>query len=199
MQVLSHMTAQMEQYVLRCFNSAPVDEEEVDVLIERTKRQPGSKSKDARQGLRKIYVEMVKAALSSPAKGSRGAGYAVRQCMDAAFAQHLGAQSRVEYMFANQRSNRWKHELVAYFDQVIAELPTVIASIPRTNEPVDKDEREELESLQWCVAKVKVLKYIIAVSKTEKTLCAVPFMTRSVYSHMVKLLDMIEESLKEVR
>lgn len=194
------MTAQMEGNVLLCFNGVRVDESAVNELLETIQQYPGSRGDDARKEMRRTYLAMKQAVhKTSHLKGSKEAGYAVRACMDAAFMHHLGSGTNVEYLFANQQSNRWKLELESYFDQVIAELPTVIETILETDEPVDDEERESLESLQWCVAKVKVLKCIIGMSDTKNTLCAIPFMTRSVYSHMARLLDMIDDSLKEVR
>ncbi|KAF8122099.1 hypothetical protein EV363DRAFT_1301405 [Boletus edulis] len=172
--VLAYMVAQMEDYVLQCFNTAPLDDKVVDAILDNIKTQ-------AKSGM----------------KGSRGAGYAIRECMDCAFIQHLGPQSPVENLFANQRSHRWQRAVLDYYDQLIQDLPKVIESILQMDAPIDAVEREALESLKWCVAKIKILRCVIENSDVEKSKIALPFMMRSVYSHMVKKLEVIDNALKE--
>ena len=193
------MSAQMEDHVLQCFNDMPMDEDDVDVLIDRVMQEDGDDWRVACKELKKIYVSMQASQAKSVARGARGAGYAIRECMDAAFVQHLGLTTPVENLFGNQTSHRWQRALLDYYQQLIEDLPKVIESIPQTEEPFDDEERESLASLKWCVAKIKVLRCVIEISDVEKSKAAVPFLSRSVYSHMAKKLELIEDALKEVR
>ncbi|KAF8431107.1 hypothetical protein L210DRAFT_3508067 [Boletus edulis BED1] len=195
--VLAYMVAQMEDYVLQCFNTAPLDDKVVDAILDNIVNCEAEEWKEASSELRKTYLEMQKTQAKSGMKGSRGAGYAIRECMDCAFVQHLGAQSPVENLFANQRSHRWQRAVLDYYDQLIQDLPKVIESILQMDAPIDAVEREALESLKWCVAKIKILRCVIENSDVEKSKIALPFMTRSVYSHMVKKLEVIDNALKE--
>lgn len=131
-------------------------------------------------------------------KGSKEAGYAVQACIDAAFVHNLDVEMSMEYLFANQQLNWWKQELRSYFSQIIAKLPTVIKGILEMDESMDDNNWELLESLQWCIMKVKILKYMINMMNSERMLLAMPFMTCSIYSHIARLLEMVNKSLLEV-
>ncbi|KAF8432328.1 hypothetical protein L210DRAFT_3763940 [Boletus edulis BED1] len=195
--ILVYMVGQMECHVLQCFNTIPLEEKDVDILVRNMTDCQEEEWEDACKELKRVYATMQQVQVKSEMKCARGAGYAVRECMDNAFVQHLGASSPVGNLFGNQKSHRWKRAVQDYYDQVIADLPNVIESIPQTDAPIDEDEREALASLKWCVAKMKILKCVIENSNLEKSMSAVPFMTRSVYSHMEKMLDVIDHSLKE--
>lgn len=84
-------------------------------------------------------------------------------------------------------------------EQVIKELPKVIMMIITIDMDVDVEEWEVLETLEWCVAKAKVLNCMSNLMDLEKAIGIMPSILRSVYSHMVHHLDVIDVSLKEVR
>ena len=196
-QILSYTVCQMEDYVCECFNDLEVDETEVDRLIA-TATSGRAQGKQARSALREIYVKMMDVA--ETVSGAKGAVYAVRECMDSAFVQHLGAHSEVKLLFANQLSNRWRAAMKEYMRDVIENLPKVVATITAgsDDDAGDGKEREMLRTLRWCVAKVKVLNFMFGWRKPEKSYGMLPFMSRSVYSHAVVQLEVIDGSLKEV-
>ncbi|KAF8124615.1 hypothetical protein EV363DRAFT_1132290, partial [Boletus edulis] len=192
--ILSYMVAQMETYVCECFNEVEVDEAEVDRLFAVAWKNT-KKGKDARTELREIYAEMKDAG--SKMHSARGAVYAIRQCMDEAFVQHLGPLSEVGMLFGNQRSERWKDAVEDYYAELIEELPNVISSITRTNNAVDEEDQAGLRSLEWCVAKIKVLRQMLSWTKADESFGVVPFMSREVFGHMAKRLEVIDAPLLE--
>lgn len=188
------MAERMESYTCFCFNSLAVDEAEVDQLIDTVHKGEESDAKPARQRLREIYSLMKKHKAPTPI----GASYAIRQCMDAAFIHHMGPDTEVEDIFANQRQHRWKDAVCSYFQQIIDDLPKVVTTMRTTDSPRNDEEQGALDTLQWCIAKVKVLRYLLSRTSAEKSLGLIPFMSRSVYVHMARKLDMIEEAVIEV-
>ena len=52
--------------------------------------------------------------------------------------------------------------------------------------------------LKWCVMKVKVLWCVIEIRDIKKSKIAILFWSYSIYSHMAKMLDIIDSALKEV-
>ncbi|KAG6371987.1 hypothetical protein JVT61DRAFT_9005 [Boletus reticuloceps] len=190
--IIAYMVVQMERYVCQCFNDVKVDEKEVDRLIAEAVDKESPEGKKALDALFKIYVELEKT--SNKMIGARGARYEIRQCMDDAFEQHLGSLTEVSVLFANQRSHRWQDALQNYLTEVIEELPKVIKT---TELPVHEDDRAAIESLRWCVAKVKILRHMLARPASQIANGLVPFMSRSVYTHMVTHLERIDQPLKE--
>lgn len=190
------MTDLMENYACFCFNSVAVDEAEVDELINTVHMGEESDAQPARQRIREIYSLMRK----HRAPIAIGASYAIRECMDAAFIQHLGPGTEVEDIFSNQRQNRWKDAVCTYMQQIIDDLPGVVTTMKTTGASMARNEEEQgaLDCLQWCVAKVKVLRFLLSRTVAEKTLGVLPFMSRSVYVHMARRLDLIEEAVMEV-
>lgn len=191
----------MEELVCQCFNDIEVDEKKVDRLIAAAFSTGGTgrqtEGRQARAALRTIYEEMFEKG--STMVGAKGAVYAIRECMDNAFLQHLGPQSDVAVLFANQSSNRWKEAVKDYLNDLIGGLPKVISTITTSmDEAADDDERASLRTLRWCVAKVKVLNAMFLMRKREASYGILPFMSRSVYSHIVAHLEVIDGSLKEV-
>ena len=185
----------------QCFNDVEVDESKVDELVSAAFSAGGlggqTEGKEARAAIRGIYDKMC--AAGSKMEGAKGAVYAIRECMDGAFVQHLGPQSNVGVLFANQASNRWKAAMKEYLKDLIDELPKVVSTITTSmDEPADKEERASLRTLRWCVAKVKVLSAIFSMRKREHSYPILPFMSRSVYTHIVTHLEVIDASLKEV-
>ncbi|KAF8429374.1 hypothetical protein L210DRAFT_931022 [Boletus edulis BED1] len=193
--ILSYMVSQMEDYVCECFNDVPVDEDKVDSLIAQGSVADSDDAKVARNELRAIYAQM-KAARSTM-KGAKGAVYAIRECFDDAFVQHLGGLSHVDELFANQKSHRWRVAMNDYTQEIITELPNVIATISMTEVPEDSDEHQVLRCLKWAVAKVKVWRFLLIRTKPEKSYCLVPLMSRCVFDHMVKHLSVISDALHE--
>ena len=201
LKIISYMVAKMETYVCECFNSLEVDEKKVDELISAVevdrKSVSGPKCKAARKELRNIYSNMK--AEGAKMKGARGGMYAIRECMDDAFMQHLGPSSKVGALFANQRSFRWTHAMTEYLQDVIEELPKVVATIESADVSPGVEDQEAIASLKWCVAKIKVLGSVSGMSVDGVHMAMVPFMSRSVYTHMANRLEVIGGSLKEVR
>ena len=188
------MVAKMESNVCDCFNSLEVDAKRVDMLI--ADATTGPKSKTARKELRAIYSDMK--VEGAKTKGAKGAVYAIRESMDNAFVQHLGASSKAGAVFANQTSFRWTHAMSDYFKDLIKELPNVVATIGTIDVSTSAEQQVALESLKWCIAKIKVLLWVSGNPKKGGTASTLPFMSRSVYTHMVNRLKVIDGSLKEV-
>ncbi|KAG6369061.1 hypothetical protein JVT61DRAFT_1888 [Boletus reticuloceps] len=200
--IIAHMVMQMEAYVCQCFNEVEVDEKRVDALLATIYNEEVSDHdacKEARKELRQIYREMK--ASGAKMKGARGAGFEIRRCMDDVFLQNLGPGTEVEVMFANQTSYRWHSGVFKYMDDLVDALPNVIETILTTgsgeSEGGDDSERDDIASLKWCVAKIKVLRCIVWQTNAEESKSVVPFMSRSAYSHMVKQLERIDKSLLE--
>ena len=85
-----------------------------------------------------------------------------------------------------------------YLEEVINQLPNVIMAIDMTDAPEEGKERDALDSLQWSIAKVKVLLEMLQMSTPEKSLGLMLFVSHSVYSHMVRHLNVILDALTEV-
>ena len=195
-QIVAYTVWQMETYACQCFNGVEVEEDDVDALVLEVRGKDAARARAARGALRAIYRDMK--AEAETMKGARGAVYTIRECMDVAFVQHLGPNTDVDVVFGNQRSHRWKEAMEDYLEEVIDQLPNVIMAIDTTDAPEEGEERDALDSLQWSVAKVKVLLEMLRMSTPEKSLGLMPFVSRSVYSHMVRHLDVIPDALTEV-
>lgn len=128
----------------------------------------------------------------------KGAVYVISKCMDNTFVQHLGMMSEVELLFGNQRLHQWREAMREYMEQLIEELLKVIMTIVTMDTDANKEKEEALGMLEWCVVKVKVLNYMFNLTDPEKAISIMPFVSKSVYSHMVRHLDVIKASLKEV-
>lgn len=188
------MTNQMENYTRQCFNYVAVDEGKVDRLIKAGKDKDGAEGAAARVALREIYKLMQKGQATW-----KGVRCGIRKYMDDAFVQHLGSRSKVDDLFADQRSQGWKVAMDAYWKNLIEGLPKVIGIIATMDKSINEDEKDAFNPLTWCVAKMKVLRFLAMNEKAEKSsLLLVPFMSRSVYTHMVRKLELIDEALKEV-
>ena len=174
----------------------PINEEEIDVLTKQAKDMRSKKGKTAQKMLQSIYRELKKERLTM--KGASGMVYAIQQCFDDAFVQHLGALSEVEDLFANQQSHQWREAMKDYLEEIITKLPKVIAMIAMTDAPEDSEEYQTLQCLQWSVAKVKVLWSIMSFSSLERLVSWILFMSWSVFDHMVTHLTKILEALQEV-
>ena len=83
-------------------------------------------------------------------------------------------------------------------EEVIKQVLNMIMAINMTDAPEEGEERDALDSLQWSVVKVKVLLKMLRMLTLEKSLGLMPFMSHSVYSHMVHHLNMILDVLTEV-
>ncbi|KAG6370179.1 hypothetical protein JVT61DRAFT_12326 [Boletus reticuloceps] len=136
---------------------------------------------------------------SDSMKGAHGAMYVIRECMDEAFLRHMGPASPAHLLFGDHRSHRWRKAVLNYMDEVIAKLPSVIVVIGSMDAPIDEQERQAFASMEWCVAKVKILRWFQGRSDPEASLCMMPFMSRSVYNHMVGRLEVVSKAIAEVR
>lgn len=197
-QIVAYMVGQMEDFVCRCFNDLEVNESKVDRLIAEASGRHGSgNAKQARLELQATYGQMM--AASATMSGAREAVYAIRECMDQVFVQHLGPQSDVNVLFANQMSTRWRAAMKLYMEDVIERLPKVVATITSgMDDAAEGEEQEMVRTLRWCVAKVKVLNFMFGERTPGLSYGMLPFMSRSVYSHVVARLEVIDASLKEV-
>lgn len=200
---MTMMVSQMEDYVQYCFNDLHVDKKKVDAMIKEAMEKDGPEGKAARKKINVIYRSMTSQPVSR--KGARAAGFAIRECMDNAFVLNLGSLSRVENLFANQGSHRWRAAMDSYFKQIVKDLPKVLATIVSAtamtdmDEPMGAEEKGVGEALRLCMGKIKVLHAVVThPSLQSSTFGMVPFMSQSVYSHMVKNLDAIDGALKEV-
>ncbi|KAG6369867.1 hypothetical protein JVT61DRAFT_13428 [Boletus reticuloceps] len=193
--ILSYSVAQMEKCVCQCFNEVPIDEKEVDALIMLSRGNHKAKAEKARDRLREIYFDVTVA--SDAMKGANGAMFSIRECMDDAFLRHMGPTSEAYLLFGDHRSHRWRKAVSNYMDEVIEKLPNVIAVIGSMDAPIDEEERQAFASMQWCVAKVKVVHWFQSRCEPEVALCMMPFMSRSVYDHMVSRLEAISKGIQE--
>ena len=74
--------------------------DEVDVIIKRAMQLEGDDWKIAVGKLKTIYISMQTLQVKSLKRGSRGAGYAICECMNATFLQHLGLTMPVKHLLA---------------------------------------------------------------------------------------------------
>ncbi|KAF8123156.1 hypothetical protein EV363DRAFT_1102171, partial [Boletus edulis] len=194
--ILCYMVARLEENTCMCFNEVAVEEARIDELITMTKGKSTSKSKSARTELLGIWREMRAASTEMP--GAKGAVYAIRECMDAAFEEHLGPRSDAELVFANHNSHRWKNGMMDYLNELITQIPKLIETI--TSGIMESDNDEDLhvaQCLRFCVAKIKILLWLVDTDMGERALLINPFMSRTVYDHMVKRMEVITEALLE--
>lgn len=193
--MLAYMTHQMEDYTRQCFNDVAVDEGEVDRLIETGMHNTGEQGRAACCALRNIYKSIQQGQPSGC-----GASREIRQYMDEVFLHHLGLGSKVDNLFCNQRSSLWKMAMDSYWMHLIEGLPKLIGSITSMDTSRSGEHQcDSIQSYKSCVAKIKVLQFLAMHAAGGEPLAAVPFLSRSVYTHMVKKLKSIDDALKEVR
>lgn len=193
------MVSDMEKYVDLCFNDVEVNGRTVDKLVDMAETEPldGAKRINALKKLAEIKGTM------DNGKAAIGAGVTIRECFDNAFYEHLGPMSEVRDMFADRSSHRWLAALDDYYDAIIDELPKVVETITEMNGTSAEDEDEDEEAkrtaiaLRTCVSKVKVIRALLVVI-TPGIVPFVPFMSRSVYSHLVVKTELIKGALQEV-
>ena len=170
-------------------SNGQVDEKKVDILIVAGADRLGPKGKAACNELQMIYGEMQEEGEEMVTV--KGVVYVICECMDNAFLQHLGAMSEVEMLFGNQRSHWWREVMREYMEQVIKELLKVITTITTMDMDMDEEEWEVLEMLKWLICMFNLM-------DLEKAVGVMLFDLRSVYSHMVHCLDMIDVSLNSL-
>ena len=56
-----------------------------------------------------------------------------------------------------------------------------------------------MKLLRWCIVKIKVLRCVVGMAGKGVHMAMVPLMSRSVYTHMAKCLEVINNSPKEVQ
>ena len=123
--------------------------------------------------------------------------YPIRGLMDNTFLHHLGKGTQVEHLFCNKDSSRWTAALNDYMSIVIKEILKVIQELEMTGiamaETLTDDEHK---ALKGCVAKMKVMSFMCKEPTSE--LPQILFITCSIFTHMVHLLEPINEALLEV-
>lgn len=192
------MVTRMEDHVNKCFNSKVVDEDEVDELISTVEDETALQAEVevAQKRIKEIWGLMKEGA--KEARRGAGAGFAVRQCFDRAFNPNLGSISEADIVFANHTSPRWKDGIRTYWEDVIADLPGVIDIMKENTTVLDANDQADLDTLKYSVAKVKILCSYLFQDDPMVSMDLLPFMSRSVYVHMVQKLDLIQDSLREV-
>lgn len=188
----------MEDNVSCCFNSKAVDETEVDRLVSTIEDGTDSEAEveEAKTRIKQIWTLMKEGAKEE--RGGAGAGFAIRQSFDRAFVHNLGSTSDADIVFANHTSQRWKEGMATYWEDVIDDLPAVAKIMRESNAALDADEQSDIDTLQYSVAKIKVMRSYLFQNDPMISMNLLPFMSRSVYVHMVQKLELIEDSLREV-
>ena len=117
---------------------------------------------------------------------------AIPNCMDNTFIQHLGLESDVVDQLGNQTSqaviNNYTEVVIVGLNQLIPML------MPKTT-----DNTVMPGPLDWCIAKIKIFHVLHSMGLLDHTsFLLVPFMSRSVYMHMVKQLKWVLGVLMKV-
>ncbi|KAG6370254.1 hypothetical protein JVT61DRAFT_12198 [Boletus reticuloceps] len=192
---IAHFSTSMERFLRTCFTTMRLNEEKIDQCIEvvNTTKDPSRKLK-AQQALVKAWNLILEQRMRAVPSAIL---HVIRGLMDNAFLRHLGKGTHVEYLFCNKDSSRWTAALDDYMGVVIKEIPKVIQELETTGITVmERLTDDEREALKYCVAKMKVMRFMRKEPTSE--LPQIPFMTRSVFTHMVYLLEPINEALLEV-
>lgn len=177
-----------------CFTVMPLTEAAVDKLIDAVKNVRDQEQKrKAERLLRKVWDAMLRETVLEVPSAIL---YTIRERMDKAFMRHLGKGTSVEHYFCNKHSSRWMGALDDYMVTVIKEIPAVMRELEDTGVVTHRLTEDERKALKCCVAKMKVLRFIRKDGYLN--LPHIPFMTRSVFSHMVSLLDPVNDALLEV-
>lgn len=197
------MVDDMEYMVKLCFNDVEVNSKKIDEYV--SVAEKNTKNKKLRdKACDKLWQGLETIAGREGANDAPiGASVSIRDCIDDAFMQHLGPTTDVRDIFADDASNRWRIALGNYYAEIIEELPKVVGTMTEMNaqtttaeEPDEEEQRMEI-ALRTCVTKVKMVYAVISYSVPCR-IRLLPFMTRSVYSHMVSKTELIPNALTEV-
>ena len=178
----------MEDRLRLCFNTMEIDPKTVDELISEY-----GIDDDATKELDTIYKTLMK---ETPIPS--GILDIIRTNINTAFNDHLGRDTAASRDFGMSSSRRWKIGMGAYMDQVVKTVSQTVDELVSSGDLTNMRISEDANvAIRTCASKMRVV--LTVGPKFKKGMASLPFMCRSAYTLMSQRLDIITDSLKEVR
>jgi len=187
--IIWHTAETLEMMLRSCFNDIVLDMQTVSDLLKRHSKNPNNQSIIA--DMKKLYE-----TLKAPTPNLDAIVPSIRDVLDSAFLSHLGPESTVCYYFGQSTTREWLGAMSEYSRRVVEEVEKLVDELLSSSD--DKVPQKDEQAIRSCAAKMKLVMAMGEFPDVDQW-TNFPFMSRSVYTHLVKLTEMTSDAINEVR